>query len=518
MLFNSPLFIILFLPITLMVYWMLHAFNRTQAAVSWLILMSFCFYAWWDWRYVGLIAGGIMMNYGIVKKLLHTQQQPHRKALLILGVVFNLSLLGYFKYTDFFIENINQLLGLSWPILDIILPLGISFFIFQKIAFLVDAYRGEFDRIEFKQFTAFVIFFPQLIAGPIAKHNELFVQFEPKKKIELDWEMMTLGLICFGIGLFKKTTIADTLASYSTPFFTQTAIDYTPTFIDAWACTICYSFQIYFDFSGYSDMAVGLAMLFGYKLPINFYSPYQATNIVDFWRRWHMTLSRFLKDYLYIALGGNRLGLSRQKINLMLTMLIGGLWHGAAWTFVIWGMLHGLYLSINHLWAEAKMQLGLSGKGGWIGAWMGRLITACGVIVAWVFFRSSDLPTAIKIVATMLGFNGMSVNPGHIALLGPIADWLPLQPIQSQFFYGATHLAWIALGCWIVWFLPNTYEYLNLSKYSFNIYPTSAYTPELHHKWMKWKLSWLHLGIACCFIGAGTWNIIRGSEFLYFQF
>ncbi len=521
MLFNSPFFILFFLPITLLFYWAFYSFGKTGAAVNSLILASFFFYGWWNPYYLILIISAILFNYFVCKAILtrNESKQNQKKFLLTLGVCSNLGLLIYFKYTDFLIEQSNRFLGSHLPLLHIVLPLGISFFIFQKIAFLVDAYRNEFQEISLKQFTAFVIFFPQLIAGPIPKHNELFVQFKEGEIPSFNWESMALGISSFAIGLFKKTVIADGLALWASPFFRAISEGYEPSFVDAWAGSVSYTFQLYFDFSGYSDMAIGLALLFGYRLPVNFFSPYKAANIIDFWRRWHITLSRFLKDYLYISLGGNRKGVSRQKINLILTMLIGGLWHGAGWTFILWGMLHGLYLCINHLWWELKDRFGISGKWGLGGIWIGRCITFFFIICAWVLFRADSAQSAVSIIATMLGFNGLTLNPSHIQALGPIAEWIGAVAKRSDFFWGLPQVSTLFGLLLFVWIAPNTYEYLNSNRLAIPTYKEKfKIFPEKNYSWLLWKPSFVHTLLGSCIMGTGAWYAIRGGEFLYFQF
>ncbi len=502
MLFNSPFFILFFLPFTLAIYWIFRSKGKESTAVNALIIASFLFYAWWDVRYVALIGGGILFNYCICKQILK-KSETHKKLLLFLGVATNLGILGYFKYTDFLIQQTNSFLGTHYPLLNIVLPLGISFFIFQKIAFLVDAYRGEFQKISLQQFTAFVIFFPQLIAGPIPRHNELFVQFKKGETPPLDWENMALGISSFSIGLFKKTVIADRLAMYSSPMFINAADGIFPDFSSAWIGTLGFTFQLYFDFSGYSDMAIGLALLFGYHLPINFFSPYKANSIIDFWRRWHITLSRFLKDYLYIPLGGNRHGVERQKINLMITMLLGGFWHGASWTFVIWGLLHGLFLCINHLWWELKERLGLEGKLGALGPIAGRLLTFLSVTFAWVFFKADNLPAAYEICASLLGFRGFYFN-----------------------ISASTLLLFLALFTW-VWAFPNSYEYLGSKKTSILTYQEPLdnrkktdlpIVQKLKKLLFYWQTNLIHAAFISGLVVLSTLHFIRSSEFLYFQF
>lgn len=514
MLFNSPFFILIFLPLLFGVYGLMQFFKFPKAALRTLILGSFLFYAWWNPVYVLLIIAGIVFNYFICVKIL---EDFNKKKFMIFGVSVNLGLLAFFKYTDFFIGTVNTTLGTQWPFLHIVLPLGISFFIFQKIAFLVDAYRGEVKSVDLQQFTAFVIFFPQLIAGPIPKHNELFDEFNPSNLPSFDSEKIAMGLSAFAIGLFKKTVIADGLALYAAPFFNAVAGGYNPTFVDCWASSLSYTLQLYFDFSGYSDMAIGLALLFGYRLPINFFSPYKATNIIDFWRRWHMTLSRFLRDYLYIGLGGNRLGESRQKINLVLTMLLGGLWHGASWTFVVWGLVHGLFLCLNHLWWEAKTALGWHQRFGLLGEWTGRILTFIALVFTWVLFRADSIHSAVHIISTMLGLHGLTLNASHVALLGPIAPLIGAVAQRSDFFWGVPQLAAIGgLTLW-VWFAPNTYEYFNNPKFAFETYSLKSLIKRWP-AWLYWKVSLPHFLLAAALIGCGAWYSVRGGEFLYFQF
>ncbi|MDO4987603.1 MAG: MBOAT family O-acyltransferase [Synergistes sp.] len=309
-------------------------------------------------------------------------------------MILNLALIGYFKYADFFAQNIAAIFGASWHTKNIFLPLGISFFTFQQIACLVDTYKGKIGRLSLYRYALFVSFFPQLIAGPIVLADTLIPQFDNKRIFCLSYKNLCIGITLFSIGLFKKVVIADTFSPWVAAAF---GADHALTFIEAWGGALSYTFQIYFDFSGYSDMALGLGRFFNIELPINFNSPYKAASITDFWRRWHITLSGFLKEYLYIPLGGNRRGKLRRYINLMLTMLLGGLWHGAGWTFVIWGGLHGLFLTINHLWREHKPFD--------IPKPISHLITFVCIVIAWVFFRADNVAQATEILKGMAGMN-----------------------------------------------------------------------------------------------------------------
>jgi len=333
MLFNSYIFILFFLPVTVIIFYRIGSVMGQQAAILWLVLASFLFYAWWNPAYLLLLIGSISLNYWIGRGLtIHADQQSisvRRKALLVLGVFSNLIILGYFKYANFFVDNANLIFEQSYHLETIVLPLAISFFTFQQIAYLVDTYRGITHEHNFSHYCLFVIFFPQLIAGPVVQHKEMLPQFLDNSIYRFAHDRIAVGLSIFFIGLFKKVVIADSIALYSTPMFDGAHQGATISFFPAWGGALSYTFQLYFDFSGYSDMAVGLAYLFGIRLPLNFYSPYKATSIIEFWKLWHITLSRFLRDYLYIPLGGNRKGPSRRMTNLLITMLLGGLWHGA---------------------------------------------------------------------------------------------------------------------------------------------------------------------------------------------
>lgn len=361
MLFNSFIFIFAFLPVALGGYLLTRLLFKETVWVIWLAACSLLFYAWWKPVYLILIVASILVNYTIGKKMGVSRGRP-KKMLLILGVVMNLGVLAYFKYTNFIFENVGRIIGQDFDFNYIVLPLAISFFTFQQIAYLVDAYRGETMEVDFSRYTLFVTFFPQLIAGPIVHHREMLPQFFNKVEHRKLIDNLAVGLSIFAVGLFKKVVIADSLSKWAQPTFAIADMGVSPTFFESWIGALAYTLQLYFDFSGYSEMALGLGRMFGIVLPINFFSPYKARSIIDFWRRWHITLSRFLRDYLYIPLGGSRCGPLRHHVNLFVTMLLGGLWHGAGWTFVIWGMLHAIYLTINHLWREwwEGGQLGLS--------------------------------------------------------------------------------------------------------------------------------------------------------------
>ncbi|MBS0562232.1 MAG: MBOAT family protein, partial [Proteobacteria bacterium] len=374
MLFNSQVFITGFLPVVLALYYALARHRAWRQAV--VVLASLAFYGWWDVRFVPLLVGLTLANWLIAQWF-----GRHRVAAIpIAGVVLNLAVLALFKYADFLRGTVFDLLDEPWTPWRLILPLGISFFVFQKISYLIDLKRGDRHIYGFLDFCMFVTFFPQLIAGPLVRHNEIIGQFAlPPRRAEM-WENLSRGFVLFLIGVAKKVLFADSLAMLADPLFAQAASGALPA-VQAWIATAAYTLQIYFDFSGYSDMAIGLGLMFGLRLPMNFDAPYRATSARDFWRRWHMTLSRFLRDYLYIPLGGNRCGAARQAFNVVATMLLGGLWHGANWTFVAWGGLWGAALAVNHLWAGAGLRLPRAA------AWALTLLFAMG---GWVLFRSPD--------------------------------------------------------------------------------------------------------------------------------
>ncbi len=331
MLFNSLVFIFCYLPLTLGGFFILGR-RSPLAAAAWLALASLFFYGWWNPVYVGLLAASMVFNYALGVRIVRGA-----RGLLTFAIVSNLALLAYYKYANFFVDNLNAAAGTGISLGTIILPLGISFFTFTQIAFLVDAYQGKAREYSFVHYCLFVTYFPHLIAGPILHHAEMMPQFAQRQTYRPDYDKLAAGVTLFVLGLTKKVLIADEVGGYVAPFFDAARSGAALTFLEAWCGALAYTFQLYFDFSGYSDMAVGLSLMFGVRLPINFHSPYKAVNIIEFWRRWHMTLSRFLRDYLYVPLGGSRKGPARRYINLLLTMLLGGLWHGAGWTFVLWG-------------------------------------------------------------------------------------------------------------------------------------------------------------------------------------
>ncbi len=401
MLFNSYAFIGVFLPITLAGFFLAGRGNPLLAA-GWLGFASLVFYSWWDVRFTALLIGSVALNYAGGSLLLTAAARGDARAItwLLRGFVgADLVILGIFKYLNFFAAAAAGALHAGFTLPQIVLPIGISFFTFTQIAFLVDTARGRAGPTSLVHYLLFVTYFPHLIAGPVLHHAEMIPQFRRPETYAPRASAIAVGLTVFMLGLFKKVVLADEIGLFAKDAFAPWQ---SPTlgFIAAWSGALAYTMQIYFDFSAYTDMAIGLSRLFNISLSANFESPYEACSIIDFWRRWHMTLSRFLRDYLYIPLGGNRSGPARRYANLVITMLLGGLWHGAGWTFLIWGALHGLYLMINHAW----LALGFARLGGTVvtrlAAWA---LTFVAVVFAWVFFRAPDLRTALDIVSAMLG-------------------------------------------------------------------------------------------------------------------
>ncbi len=453
MLFNSYEFIFLYLPVVLLGFFWLARINHAFAA-AWLALASLFFYGYWNPAYIGLLLGSIVCNYTFgmwVAKIGGVHEGRRKKQLLTIAIAANLALLAYYKYANFFVSSINSVAETHWSLGEIILPLGISFFTFTQIAFLVDTYQGKVKEYNFIHYLLFVTFFPHLIAGPVLHHREMMPQFAHASTYRINWDHFAKGLLLFTLGLCKKVLWADSLAPFATAIFNGVqhgmGVGVLPTIYEAWSGALTYTLQIYFDFSGYTDMALGAALLFGIHLPINFNSPYKATSIIEFWRRWHMTLSTFLRDYLYIPLGGNRRGKLRRYANMMATMLLGGLWHGAGWTFVAWGALHGAYLAINHLWRAIIAERFLRWLPNWLSALTGGTFTFIAVVAAWVVFRADNMSQALVILKAMFGFAARPISfdavlHGNLLLLTDMS--------------GRDLLRLLVPGLLWVWLLPNS--------------------------------------------------------------
>ena len=453
MLFNSQAFILGFLPGVLALYYAAARWRAGRQAV--LVTASLLFYGWWDVRFVPLLVALTVANWLVVQ----AYARWRRDALLVAGVMLNLLVLGVCKYANFAAGFWTALWGGTHQPWAIVLPLGISFFTFQKISYLVDLRRGDRHVYGLLEFAAFVTFFPQLIAGPLVRHNEIIPQFALPPRRPAMWENLARGAVLFAIGLAKKAAIADTLAPVCDPLFARAAAG-PLNGAEAWAAAGAYTLQIYYDFSGYSDMAIGLGLMFGLRLPFNFASPYRAVSIRDFWRRWHITLSRFLRDYVYIPLGGNRHGPARQAAGVVATMLLGGLWHGAAWTFVAWGGLHGVALAANGAWVRAGLRMPAA---------LGWAATLLFVIAGWVLFRAPDFATAAGVLGSMAGAHGVGrVHVDNAAVLLLAIAALALPPSQDLALKHLRATPWLAvpIGLAVVFLLllvggrvPNEFIY-----------------------------------------------------------
>ncbi len=498
MVFSSLEFIYLFLPPVVLGFLALRALRLETAIIWWLIMASLVFYMCWSPKHLLLLLGSVGFNY-----LLHLQlKKHHSKSILAFGIIANLAMLGVFKYADFFIGNFGAVTGFETEELGLVLPLAISFYTFQQISFLRDTYQDRLVNSDFKRYMLFVTFFPQLIAGPIVMQRDTIPQFNLSNFTNRYAMNLMAGATLFAIGLFKKIVLADGIAPAANAVFSLADQGTIIPMEAAWLGSLAYTFQIYFDFSGYCDMALGLALMFGIRLPINFNSPYRSLSIVEFWRRWHITLSRFLRDYLYIPLGGNKSGFLGTRGNLAITMLLGGLWHGAGWNFIIWGGLHGGYLMINHIWSGSSLGQGcrtiihpyVYASAAW-------LITMVAVILAWVFFRAETLDGALIMLHSMFGLSqGLSFTPWQDII--PDADWV---------LY-----ALLAMTA-IVILLPNSIEFTR------NYQPVLNTAKELGRPVLRFLWSprpaW-GLGLAALFLVSiiQTYRLNDLTEFIYFNF
>jgi D-alanyl-lipoteichoic acid acyltransferase DltB (MBOAT superfamily) len=391
MLFNSYEFLLLFLPITFFVYFYLNSKKLITPSKIFLVLASLFFYSWWNVIYLPLILGSMIFNFYVGQFL----GKNRTKKMLAFGIIGNVALLGYFKYTDFFIENFNWALNKDVELLHLALPLAISYFTFQQIAFLVDSYRGETKEYNFLNYALFITFFPQLLMGPIMHHKEIIPQFQTKWKSFIKWENVALGLFIFAIGLSKKTLIGDPLTDYA-----QYAFDNAQklSMVEAWYASVSYVLSYYFDLSGYADMAIGIGKMFNINIPKNFNSPYKARNFADYWKRWHITLSRFLSDYIYKSLGGNKSLVWVMYLNIMITFFVSGFWHGAGWNFVVWGLLNGIFVVMAHMMKKANLEMNF------YVAWF---LMFFGLILTRILFVSNDFADAWYVTTTLFDISNL---------------------------------------------------------------------------------------------------------------
>jgi len=510
MLFNSIEFLFFFLPMVVFVFLWLQRHGDLRLVMGWLVLSSLFFYAWWNPAYLLLLLFSASINYSLGLLLARSERGS---AWLTLGILFNLGLLAYFKYAEFFLGNINTALDLGWNVRHIILPLAISFYTFQQITYLVDTRKGLTEAHGFLEYCLFVSFFPQLIAGPIVHHSEMFLQFKKLNQAMDTSRNITIGVSILVIGLFKKVVIADSFAGIATPTFSLAAGQAGLGTIDVVAGSMAYALQLYFDFSGYSDMAIGLACLFGLKLPVNFFSPYRARNISDFWRMWHATLSRFLRDYVYMPLGGFLCSPRRQRFNLFLTMFVGGIWHGAGWTFVLYGICHGLYVVIHQVWrVRVSGPLGLVNKNAYkVGS---QILTFLVVVLSLILFRADSVATAGYLYSQVFQPTAWVFDP---QLTASIERNNPLQ-LMNMLSPGISAVlvvySLILFACLVCWLLPSTFQLFK--HYDVTIDQTDASrSARFTFRWKPnafWACFLAFMALACCL------NLSAVSEFLYFQF
>lgn len=539
MLFNSFEFIFLFLPVTVVVFYSLLKQKWEKLAVTWLVLASLFFYAWWNPPYLVLLLVSIGFNYSISRALCHYEQTNKNRLgtiILRIGIFINLLTIGYYKYFNFFLDTVDHLFRTSSVVTQIILPLGISFYTFQQIAYLIDSHEGETKEDSFRDYCLFVSFFPQLIAGPIVTHKEMIPQFADLSRISKLTKNLTIGITIFAFGLFKKTVLADQISIYASPVFDAANQGVNLTIFEAWGGALAYTLQIYFDFSGYTDMAIGAGRMFGLRLPTNFNSPYQAINIIDFWGRWHLTLTRFLTRYLYNPLA---LLMSRRRLNsgkslikrglgspsafaelvalpTLTTMFLAGLWHGAGWQYIVFGLLHGFYLTINHGWHMIRKFLGHDlKKSSWIGRRASHALTFLSVVVAMVFFRAPNVQAGISMLSSMANVRGLMGGEYFINFVFGNPKIGAGDPKFGIVFVG------ILLA--ITFLCPNTQEWVSDYDPALGFDVSSYYKKQPKWKMNFWrKFRWQ----PTIFWGALTSGIlVMGllalsgvSEFIYFQF
>ena len=520
MLFNSGVFIFIFLPIVLLGYYVLRGAKLFPLIYPWLVGASLFFYGWWEPVYLTVLIASIGVNFSF-GRLLNRTEGPAKHTVLSVGVGLNLASIGLFKYAGFAAESFNALTGLDTPVVHLLLPLGISFFTFQQITYLLDTYRGVARTEPFLHYALFVSFFPQLIAGPIVHHGEMLPQFERLQRRRIRAERLAAGASIFIVGLFKKTVLADTVAYYANLAFMRAEYPEGIDLLTAWMGSLSYTFQLYFDFSGYSDMAIGLGLLFGIRLPVNFNSPYKSRSIVEFWTRWHISLSRFLRDSLYIPLGGNRASTPRWMANLFITMLLAGLWHGAGWTFVVWGAWHGGFVVITHLWRKMRPADLLPRKHPVrdFAAWAATFFI---VVLGWVLFRAESFEVARTMLAAMFGGGATIGLPPNMSRLAETFS------LQAFFDLGGTAIIndydfvfiWGALPLLLLWcrFAPNTQQIFRA--YQPFIEQPGYPQPRLRPRWMRWRPTFLWGAVIAflLFLALRTLVVERQTEFLYFNF
>lgn len=503
MLFNSFAFLLGYAPIVFIGFFLLGKYS-SRWACAWLGMASLIFYAWWYPPHTLILLVSIIGNFfsGILIGRAGAPGSKESKEVLVVALALNLCALCYYKYFGFFGNIFMELVGVERNFGSILLPLGISFFTFTQIAYLVDTYQGKVKEHDFLRYLLFVTYFPHLVAGPIIHHHDVMSQFANRRVFRFNTENFAAGAVMFIIGLFKKVVIADNIAHFSNGVFAIAEQGQPLGAGQAWAGALAYALQLYFDFSGYSDMAIGLSLMLNVRLPFNFDSPYKSHNIVDFWRRWHISLSTFLRDYLYIPLGGNRHGKTRRYINMGVTMFLGGLWHGAGWTFIIWGILHGFYLAVNHAWRGATEDFQFV-KSSWYGA-LSWAFTLFMVLIAWIFFRAHSVDGALHLLHNMSGF---SDQPTAMQL--PLADGTQ---VALPFVYVCL-LPLLAITLWA----PNSQEIvarLMVQSQHFVSIKGQFALQALEWRAVSWHAAWM-LGLL---LAAALLCMSQPTEFLYFNF
>ncbi len=533
MLFNSYEFIFLFLPIVLLGFYLLGGNGYARSALVWLLAASLFFYGWWNPSYLWLLVFSIAFNYvlGLILGR-ETFSDRVRRLCLVVGVLVNLSLLGYYKYFNFFVGSVNDVFGTGFDLKEILLPLAISFFTFQQIAYLVDTHRGKTKERGFLKYCLFVSFFPQLIAGPIVHYNEIVPQLDDRKIFKFKAEDLAVGLTIFTLGLFKKTVFADGVSDFANPVFQAAAQGTDLTFFESWLGAFAFQLQIYFDFSAYSDMAIGSARLFGILLPLNFNSPYKSSNISQFWNRNHMTLTRFLRDYLskptfsvlrFLPLGDKRHSRQRQLyLSSIVIMVASGIWHGSGWTFVVWGLINGVYLALYQIWRDVRKTLGKKfARPTRAEELLGNLIMLVAAVISLVFFRAQTFKDAIAMLKPMLGSDGISL-PGSlekvVGFLGAVG--IQFKGTVTPGFSSLTALVWVVGLLAIIWFAPSTQQWLQEYKPALDYDPLLSSPSPIDRLWkrVQWKPTPLWGAIVAAIAIVAVISIRPQSEFLYFQF
>ncbi len=516
MLFHSFEFLLVFLPVTWVGYMLLRRHFPLRYGLGWLTAASLFFYAWYEPPFLLLMLAAILANYACARLLMAARTQWRRQALFWTGIALNVGYLGYFKYSAWAVGTASHLFDLDLTIPRVVLPLAISFYTFEQITYLVDVYRGRALRASLLEYTLFLSFFPQLIAGPILHHQEILPALR-RPRIRVSRTQIAVGISMFAIGMFKKVVLADRLDRYFDRGYEIVVSGITPTFFDAWCMMTSAALHIYLDYSAYADMAVGLGLLFGVRLPLNFYSPFKATTVAEFWRRWNLTLMRFLREHIYIPLGGNRYGLGRQSIAVLITMILCGLWHGAGWNCVLWGGLVGFLLVVELVLKPQR-------AAAWMGApWFRRIlgrgiVFACFVLPLTVFMFP-DISIGASVIASMLGAEGVVLPERVFGWLGPLAGALQGAGVQFRtplpVYFGVNQLILLAISLFVVYACPNTHQLFG----RFHAFTTQPANPDPKGLLrFRWRPSTVWAAFCAVLLAISVPHLYRVKEFFYFQF